>query len=365
MRKSAFLNLAAVCAFAGSAVAAVDGPHPEVVGIKEIGSGHLFVTADGMSLYTHKNDATQPGTSVCVEECEELWPPLSASSADSAIGDWSVITRQDGSLQWAYQDKPVYTYVRDSHAGAIIGEKAGGVWDVLYRPIDTPPNVQITAAVQGQIFADLRGHTIYAGPSKNCDASCLKDWQPVEAPWAARPINGDWSIVQRDDGVRQWAFKGDSLYTYSGDFNPTDTNGISAQGGWDVAVLEDPPAVPDWITIQETDLGPVMATPDRMTLYYLVTDWEKVRATTCDEACVEKNWNPAVAEPGTQPIGNWSTRALADGTLQWMYLGLPVYTFKRDRMPGDTYGDKFGTGSEIRGGWGAILEETLVQKLSG
>jgi hypothetical protein len=33
-------------------------------------------------------------------------------------------------------------------------------------------------------------------------------------------------------------------------------------------------------------------------------------------------------------------------------------------MPGDTYGDKFGTGSDIRGGWVAILQETLIQNLA-
>ena len=364
MKKSTQLFFFSAYLICGGAHAAVDGPHPDAIDVKEIGSGNLFVTADGMSLYTYKNDATQPGTSVCVEECEEIWPPLSASPSDSAVGDWTIIARQDGSLQWAYQDKPVYTYIRDTHAGAIIGEKAGGVWDVLYEPIDTPPNLQIAASVHGQILVDLRGHSTYTGPFENCDKACLQDWRPVEAPWAAKPLNSDWSITQRDDGLLQWLFKGRALYTFDGDFNPSDANGISARGGWKIAVLEDPPAIPNWITIQETDLGPVMATPDRMTLYYLQTDWEKVRSTTCDESCVEENWNPAIAEPGTQPIGNWATRPLSDGRLQWMYLGLPVYTFKHDRMPGDTYGDKFGTGSEIRGGWGAILEESLVQKLS-
>ena len=68
------------------------------------------------------------------------------------------------------------------------------------------------------------------------------------------------------------------------------------------------------------------------------------------------------------PVERWNAvelgTGLGDGSRQWIYLGLPVYTFRHDGMPGDTNGDKFGTGSDIRGGWNAILKETLIQKFS-
>ena len=57
------------------------------------------------------------------------------------------------------------------------------------------------------------------------------------------------------------------------------------------------------------------------------------------------------------------TLELEDGSLQWTYLGERVFTFKHDRLPGDIGGDKFATGAAIRGGWRAILQETLIQKL--
>jgi len=225
--------------------------------------------------------------------------------------------------------------------------------------------VQIVGSVIGQTLADLRGHTVYTGPKQACSDTCMNAWQPVEAPWVARPVGEDWTISEREDGLRQWAFKGQPLFTYNGDFTPDDRYGLRAPGGWSVAVLHDSPAVPDWVTVQETDIGPVLATADRMTMYYLVSDWDEILKTMCDTACVEANWDPVLAPENVSPIGNWTTTRTPDGQNQWVYQGRAVYTFRGDEIPGDTYGDKFGTGSDIRGGWIAILEETLIQNLAG
>ena len=364
MSQRIFVSFVAAWALSSLSAEAVEGPHPEEISVREMGSGHLFVTADGMTLYTFKPDAEQPGTSTCVDDCAVLWPPVFAPSDAKATGEWTTASRPDGTQQWAYRGKPVYTYAKDTHPGAIIGEAAAGVWDVLYEPMATPPNVLIGASVMGQILTDLSGHTIYTGPEDSCTGSCLAPWLPVEAPWLARPVNSDWSIEQRTDGLRQWTYKEQPLFTFSGDFARDETRGLKADGNWQVVVLEDTPDLPDWVTFQETDLGPVMATQDQMTLYYLVTDWESIRTTTCDETCVAANWDPVIAPENGAFIGNWATQLTADGRPQWTYLGLPVFTFKGDRIPGDTNGDKFGTGSEIRGGWNAILRETLIQNFS-
>jgi predicted lipoprotein with Yx(FWY)xxD motif len=246
----------------------------------------------------------------------------------------------------------------------MVGEKASGSWDVLFEAIETPPNVVIRPTILGQSLSALNGHTIYTGPAADCDGSCLALWRPVEAPWLARPVSDAWAIAESADGLPQWTYKDQPLFTYDGDYNADDRNGLDAEGEWTVMVLQDAPAIPEWVDFQETDIGPVMTTADRMTLYYIFGDWEKIRLTTCDEACVEENWDPMIAPDGSSSIGNWATRPMPDGRLQWTYLGRPVSTFKGDRMPGDTYGDKFGTGSDIRGGWVAILQETLIQNLA-
>lgn len=364
MKLRTLVNLVGTLALVTGPAWAVDDPLPREVAVRDMGGGRLFVSAEGLTLYTFKRDQEQMGTSTCVDECADMWPPVIVSADAEPSGAWTVITRPDGTPQWAYRGEPVYTYAKDTYPGAMVGEKASGSWDVLYEPIDTPPNVAIRPSILGQTLSDLNGHTIYTGPLSDCDEACMSSWLPVEAPWLARPNSEDWTIKQRADGLSQWVYNGQPLYTSVGDCSKNERNCSDAHGGWTAVILQDAPPIPDWVTFQETDIGPVMATPDRMTLYYLVSDWETVRVTTCDEACVDANWDAMIVPEDGKPVGNWTTRSISDGRLQWMYLGRPVYTFKGDRMPGDTYGDKFGTGSDIRGGWGAILQESLIQNLA-
>ena len=44
-------------------------------------------------------------------------------SGATASGDWSVVTRDDGSKQWAYKGKPLYTWVKDQKAGRQDGRR--------------------------------------------------------------------------------------------------------------------------------------------------------------------------------------------------------------------------------------------------
>ena len=53
------------------------------------------------------------GMSHCEDDCARMWPPLAAPKSAKAFGDWSVIPRPDGSAQWAYKTKPLYTYSED------------------------------------------------------------------------------------------------------------------------------------------------------------------------------------------------------------------------------------------------------------
>ncbi|MBD0704827.1 hypothetical protein FHJ31_01855 [Pseudomonas sp. Fig-3] len=83
----------------------------------------------GMTLYTFEKD--QGGKSACVAKCAENWPPLKAESAAMPMGKWTVITRDDGSSQWAYDGKPLYTFVKDEKEGDKTGDGVmGGAWKV-------------------------------------------------------------------------------------------------------------------------------------------------------------------------------------------------------------------------------------------
>jgi predicted lipoprotein with Yx(FWY)xxD motif len=56
------------------------------------------------------------------------------------------------------------------------------------------------------------------------DEECRKAFKPLKAP-AGAEASGYWTVLQRDDGTRQWAYQGYALYTYDGDKRPGDENG--------------------------------------------------------------------------------------------------------------------------------------------
>ena len=91
--------------------------------------GKVLADAKGMPLYTFDKDA--PGKSNCNGECATNWPPVMATAADKPVGDLKIITRDDGSLQWADGDKPLYTFINDKAAGQVTGDGKGGVWHVI------------------------------------------------------------------------------------------------------------------------------------------------------------------------------------------------------------------------------------------
>ena len=89
-------------------------------------TGGVLTNAAGMTLYTFDKDST--GKSACNGSCATNWPPLSASADAKASGDYSIVTRDDGSKQWAYKGKPLYLWAKDQKAGDKSGDGVGGVW---------------------------------------------------------------------------------------------------------------------------------------------------------------------------------------------------------------------------------------------
>ena len=96
----------------------------------ETALGTVLVDAKGMTLYTFDKDAT-PGKSACNGPCAQNWPPLMVAPGATASGDWSMITRDDGSKQWAYKGKPLYAWVKDQKPGDTTGNGfLNGAWHV-------------------------------------------------------------------------------------------------------------------------------------------------------------------------------------------------------------------------------------------
>ena len=119
MRKHTAAALAFACAALFSA-----GAHAQAVKTQD----GMLVNSAGMTLYTFDKDSA--GKSVCVDQCAKAWPPAMATADAKPMGDLTVITRDDGSKQWASKGKPLYTYAKDAKAGDKTGDNFKEVWHV-------------------------------------------------------------------------------------------------------------------------------------------------------------------------------------------------------------------------------------------
>ncbi len=107
-------------------------PSDNIYKIKTDSAKGEFVTDfQGMTLYTFDKDSN--GVSACEDTCAKNWPPYtSGTTAQSQFpAHISVITRPDGSKQFAWDGKPLYYYVKDAQAGDVTGDGVGGVWHIV------------------------------------------------------------------------------------------------------------------------------------------------------------------------------------------------------------------------------------------
>ena len=99
----------------------------------------------------------------------------------------------------------------------------------------TPP-----LAMKGGMLVDAKGMTVYtfdrdvANSGKSvCNGDCAVKWPPVMARADDRAA-GDYTVVTRDDGKKQWAFKGKPLYTWPEDQEPGDKYGDNYNKVWHI-----------------------------------------------------------------------------------------------------------------------------------
>ena len=173
----------------------------------------------------------------------------------------------------------------------------------------------------------------------------------------AEPI-GDFTVVDRSDGIRQWAYKNRLLYTYVEDLAPGYANGVGVDRRWDIAAVMRyymPPSV----SIQRTPgQGSVLATAGGMTLYrrdgYILQSGgghslrrgqpprpAVGRDIGTDPRCANdcgKVWHPFLAPANAQPWGFWDVATRTDGSKQWVYQGYALWTYDGDKKPGDMNG---------------------------
>jgi len=91
--------------------------------------GKVLTNDSGMTLYVFDKDST--GKSACNGPCAGNWPPLAAAANAMPMGDYAVISRDDGTKQWSYKGRPLYTWKNDKKAGDITGDGfLNGAWHI-------------------------------------------------------------------------------------------------------------------------------------------------------------------------------------------------------------------------------------------
>lgn len=117
---SAAIALVATVAWAQAAAPATIG---------DTAKGKALVNSKGMTLYTFDKDSG--GKSACNGPCATNWPPLTAAADAKAMGDWAIVTRDDGGKQWSYKGKPLYAWTKDTKPGDTSGDGfLNGAWHI-------------------------------------------------------------------------------------------------------------------------------------------------------------------------------------------------------------------------------------------
>lgn len=103
--------------------------------------GDILTDSAGMTLYISTQDT--PGQSACTGSCAATWPPLTTSNSRLPVikglaRSLSLVTRDDGTRQVAFDGRPLYRHSGDRQPGDTTGEGAGGTWFAARASGDQP-----------------------------------------------------------------------------------------------------------------------------------------------------------------------------------------------------------------------------------
>ncbi len=314
--------------------------------------------------------------------CTDLWPPVFASEDAEPVGKWTVVERRDGTKQWAYDEQPLYTSVRDSQPGDVFGgrtRRSGGDSPAYRKPIGPPslhpPGFAVRTTTIGRMLATDKNNSLYSfeqdtATEAACIGACLNTWKPVLAPALAR-AQGEWAILERSPGVRQWVFRGKPLYTHNYDAESWSLLG-SDKPGWDNVFTQKAPAYPESFTVQATISGEVLADSKGRTIYVYNCGEDSAHQLSCDHPDDTQVYRLAMCGAGdpVKCLSHWPYVEAADNEVSmnriwrilsidpmtgrfaspdqegsirvWSYNGKPVYLYGPDKRPGDVNGGGIG-----------------------
>jgi predicted lipoprotein with Yx(FWY)xxD motif len=98
---------------------------------------------------------------------------------------------------------------------------------------------KIGDSAKGKVLTSDSGMTLYifdkdTDGKSACNSACTGLWPPLAATASAH-ATGDYTIVARDDGSKQWAYKKRPLYNWKNDQKAGDITGDGVGGVWHIA----------------------------------------------------------------------------------------------------------------------------------
>jgi predicted lipoprotein with Yx(FWY)xxD motif len=322
--------------------------------------------------------------------CTDLWPPVYAADDAKPIGSWTVVYRKDDTSQWAYEEQPLYTSVLDSEPGDVFGgttRRYGNDSPANRVPVGPPsripPGFAVKTTAVGRLLTTDKNFSVYAfdqdtPDTSMCDTDCARTWSPLTAPAMAR-ATGEWSVIERSPGVRQWAFRNQLLYRYVLEQRSWSLEGSDVPG-WHNVYTQMAPPFPASFTVQNTLVGQVLADSRGMTIYVYVCGDDSIDQLSCDhpidtqvyrlamcgggdpQKCLRywpyvqadvgvtsnsRAWRVINIDPQT---GHLAATEHTDALRVWAYRDRPVYTFGGDQQPGDVAGAGTGEWRGLRNG---------------
>lgn len=358
------------------------------------------------------SDQDSPQRSHCLGACAREFVPLRAGRGAHPFGDWTLLARPDGAAQWAYQSHPLYVWSKETAPGEVATNVAlketanlklaedpvqpGSLlpppgWSVVrFTPaadVALPDgiDVQLLESAQAVALVDVNGLTLYsfdgdaAHDGQSCAPSgCTLRWLPLTAPALGMPV-GDFTIVTRADGSRQWAYRGRPLYEYSGDRLPGEAHGIGVDKRWALAALSENFRPRDVRVITFNGYGDALSWNGKTLYggYPFEKRWggrnlhetfshnayykgKRLGPAAClDKDCLRR-WQPFLAPANAQSAGFWELVKRPDGSRQWAYKGYALYTYAGDKGPLDHTGQATYDFHNPEGGYAAFKQALFL-----
>jgi predicted lipoprotein with Yx(FWY)xxD motif len=225
--------------------------------------------------------------------------------------------------QGAGTSRPAHMEMTDD--GPILATPSGMT---LYTngPDDNTPGRSQCSNVPKKTYADQQGG-LGEVPVIGADIqkSCAQKWPPYVADEHAQP-SGDFSLIDRPEGGKQWTFRAHPLYLSIRDHKPGDRNGVGAGlfgggGGRGFRLAAVPLDLPAGLKLISREEGLTLATANNRPIY--TPDGGRVAKVCagCDEELFQTVLAPAIATVN----GDWSIVDAGAGRHQYAFKGHALY----------------------------------------